>query len=109
MEKFLNGNQRDPAMLYEYLARYAFDSARLEDPHEIASASHYDFVFVPEVKPEGVESLKLILEALIKKSDDKEKTVEFMDLHESLTNEGMKQRNAIDLMQLIISIINDED
>ncbi len=106
MAYVLHQDDFDPGMRYEGLARYAFDCERWGGPNNVAQQSVYNSLFVPNTNAEGLLVLNQILEALIAKSNGNAK-VEFTELKNSLS-EDMKQRTAIDLIDYIIKIINEE-
>lgn len=96
----------DPGMRYEGLARYAFDCERWGGPNNVAQQSVYNSLFISDTNEEGLTVLNQILDALITKSNGNAK-LEFIELKNSLS-EDMKQRTAIDLIDYIIKIINEE-
>ena len=98
--------ETDPAAKYEGLAKYAFDCEPWGGPGGIAHQNFYNFNFVPEINKEGVQSLHLILNALIDKSSG-QIADEFLTLKESLSEE-MKQRTGIDLINYIIEILSEQ-
>jgi len=106
MAYVINQEYKDPGMRYEGLARYAFDCERWGGPNNVAQQSVYNSLFIPETNAEGLLVLTQILEALIKKSNGNAKE-EFVNLKDSLAT-NMKQRTAINLIDYIIKIINDE-
>ncbi|HLP32438.1 MAG TPA: hypothetical protein VK202_03135 [Bacteroidia bacterium] len=104
MTYILNQEDRNPSMRYEGLARYAFDCGKHGGPDNIANHSRYDSFFIPVTNEKGLWALNQILDALITKGT---KRLEFIELKNSLS-EGMKQRTAIELIDYIIKILNDE-
>jgi hypothetical protein len=96
-------DDKDPAMRYEGLARYAFDCESYGGPNNIAHQSVYNFYFVPELKKEGINILTMIIDALITKSSY-EKKHEFEEIKSSLPDR-MKQNSAINLIDYLIKII----
>tara|TARA_R110002012_G_scaffold34820_5_gene100036 strand:+ start:15390 stop:15710 length:321 start_codon:yes stop_codon:yes gene_type:complete len=106
MAYVIHQNDSDPGMRYEGLARFAFDCARWGGPNNVAQQSVYNSLFIPDTNDEGILVLTQILDSLIEKYQGHTKQ-EFIDLKTSLTA-GMEQRTAIELIDYIIQIVNQE-
>ena len=96
----------DPGMRYEGLARFAFNCGRWGGPNNVAQQSVYNSLFIPNTSNEGVLVLTQILDSLIDRYQGQTRQ-EFIDLKTSLTT-GMEQRTAIELIDYIIQIVNQE-
>lgn len=106
MRYVLHGDDYDPGMRYEGLARYAFDCGMWGGPNGVAHQSVYNSLFIPETNEEGVIVLNQILDALIVKEEDVNKRNEYNVLKESLST-GMEQRTAIELIDYILQIVQE--
>jgi hypothetical protein len=106
MDYVMYGDDYDPGFRYEGLARYAFSCNSYGGPNNIAHQSVYNSLFIPETNEEGKLVLIKILNAVIDKTQDKQKIEEFIEIKDSIT-EGMVQSTAIDLIDYIIKIIQE--
>ncbi|MGV3696326.1 hypothetical protein [Flavobacterium sp.] len=107
MVYILHGDSYDPGMRYEGLARYAFDCGMWGGPNNVAHQSVYNGIFIPHTNAEGVLVLTQILDALIAKTDNCNKIEEYENLKTSITS-GMEQRTAIQLIDYILQIIQQD-
>ncbi len=99
-------DERDPAMLYESIARYAFDCGRAGDPDQIADAGFFDANFVPPLTEAGLNAMCAIIDQLKTKTNNNKKLTEYSDIKDSLALD-MDQENSIQLLGLLADIIND--
>lgn len=106
MKYIPNEDHDEPAMRYEGLACYAFDCDRLEDPRTIAYAGFFDGEFIELLTENGLSAMHSIIDQLIIKESNKEKTESLKEIRQSLTV-GMEQASSIDLLDYIIKILKE--
>lgn len=106
MAYVMYGDEFDPGFRYEGLARYAFNCKPYGGPNNIAHQSVYNSLFIPETNKEGKLVLIQILDAVIAKTEEKQKIEELIEIKKSIS-EGMEQSTAIDLIDYIIKIIQE--
>lgn len=97
----LHGNDFDPSMRYEGLARAAFDCERKGGPNGIADQEFFNN-FVPEITPKAIAALDEILVALSKKTSGETRS-NLLQVRSSLTMD-MLQRTGIELIDYVIKI-----
>lgn len=106
MAYVMYGDDFDPGMRYEGLARYAFNCKAYGGPNNVAHQGVYNSLFIPATNNEGRLVLTQILDAVIAKTEDKQKNLELDEIKKSIS-EGMEQRTAIDLIDYVIKIIQE--
>ena len=106
MSYIINKDEREPAMLYEAIACYAFNCSRLNDPEQITDASFFDFNFVPPLTADGLQAMYTIIDHLIAKTNDRSKISEYYGVRNSL-DIGMDQDNSIALLGWLAYLINE--
>lgn len=106
MKYIPNEDDQEPAMRYEGLACYAFDCSRMEDPGTIADAGFFDGEFIELLTQNGLNAMYSIIDQLIIKENNKEKTESLTAVRQSLTV-GMEQENSIGLLDYMIKILKE--
>lgn len=100
------GDDHDPGMRYEGLARTAFDCEKWGGPDGIAHQEFYNN-FVPDLNPKAIDVLKKIIVALKSKVTRQAQT-ELDAILESLS-QGMPQESGIELIDYVIKICREDE
>ncbi|MES2565552.1 MAG: hypothetical protein V4565_01720 [Bacteroidota bacterium] len=105
MPFIININEREPSLLYEAIARYAFNGGK-SDPEGITDAGFFDGNFIASLTHEGMFAMYAILDKLIEKEVNTSKVEDYYGIRNSL-EVGMEHDTSIELLIYLADLIND--